>query len=286
MTRLAILGSDSSHVEAFTKLIHFGPFQKEAKVVSIYGDDRSQAESKAKELSIEKVCTSIDDAIASVDAVLVLGRFPESHFRLAQKPIEKGLPTFIDKPFVSSLKDADTLIELSKKNNTPVMSASAYRFSTPVNEFRKLVEESKFSSGVMTGPRECNDLGPDPRFKDLFFYGIHLVEAHLQIFGDGITKIVSSSSDRGTFVSLTYSNGFHCALNFLSGLPGEFYHAIAYGAPPVEKTFYLDKEEDLYEKEVSAILKFFQTRTSPISLESSRRAVEIIEEIKKAEAKS
>lgn len=284
MKKIAILGSDSSHVEAFTKLINLpkAPFRSRARVVSIWGEDIQQTASKANDLGIFNVCNSPEQALAGVNYVFVLGRFPESHYSPAKLALEKGLSTFVDKPFVNDSKHAEELMGLAQKQKAKLMSCSAYRFSREIQKLRGIFQKQPFKSAVMTGPRECNDLGPDPRFKDLFFYGVHAVEALLQIFGDDIIDIKASSSDRGTFAVLKYRNGFHCGLNFLTDLPGEFYHVIGFNTgDPIQSTFNLDAEKDLYEREVGGILDYFEKGIQTVDPRSNLMAIKIIEEIKK-----
>ena len=105
MIRIAFLGSDSTHTEAFGNRMNGadGPFRSIAKVVSIWGVDPEQTATKARALGIEKVAATPHDALENVDFAMVIGRFADAHLEPALAAIERGVPTFVDKPFTSNL---------------------------------------------------------------------------------------------------------------------------------------------------------------------------------------
>ena len=57
MIKVAILGSDSSHTEAYTSLINKSgsPFFGQAKVFWIWGENKEETNNKAKALDIKRV---------------------------------------------------------------------------------------------------------------------------------------------------------------------------------------------------------------------------------------
>jgi predicted dehydrogenase len=115
--RIAFLGCDSSHTEAFANRINpLGAlFNGRAKVVSIWGEDLSQATVKATALGIDRVAATPADALEGVDLAMVIGRFGESHFTAAMAAIDAGLPTFVDKPFTVNNVEARHLATMARK---------------------------------------------------------------------------------------------------------------------------------------------------------------------------
>jgi len=62
------------------------------------------------------------------------------HFKHAQKLIEAGIPTLIEKPVTATLADAKSLIELSSKHETPVSIGYCLRYIPSAIMFKKLIE--------------------------------------------------------------------------------------------------------------------------------------------------
>ena len=60
---------------------------------------------------------------------------------LARPGLEQGKPTFINRPFTASIEDAEELIRLAKKYDTPVMSASELEFGPEVARMQAFVKE-------------------------------------------------------------------------------------------------------------------------------------------------
>jgi len=60
---------------------------------------------------------------------------------LARPGLEQGKPTFINRPFTASIEDAEELIRLAKKYDTPVMSASELEFGPEVYKMQAFVRE-------------------------------------------------------------------------------------------------------------------------------------------------
>ncbi|MFP6598067.1 MAG: Gfo/Idh/MocA family oxidoreductase, partial [Candidatus Hydrogenedentota bacterium] len=139
--RIGIIGLDTSHVTAFTKLIN-DPAQKDhvpgAKVIAAYkggSDDIESSYSRVggftKELQNKygvKIVDSIEELCTLVDAVLLESVDGRPHLAQVRPAFEAGLPVFIDKPLAGSLKDAIEIKRLGEKHNVPWFSSSSYRY--------------------------------------------------------------------------------------------------------------------------------------------------------------
>jgi len=285
MIRFAILGTDSGHTEAYLELMNLAhsPFKDRARITKIWGEDADQTKKKASLFGVDTLCANMEDALTDVDATLVLGRFPESHFIPAKLSLEKKLPTFVDKPFVGNSKEARELIAFSEKWGVPLVSFSAYRFAQDVVKLKNDFKKDRYKSALMTGPSQCNDLGPDPRFKDLSFYGIHSVEALLEIFGNEVQSVYSMVKGNDVFGILSFKSGFQCFLNLLSGMPEEYYQLNLFGiGPPLTTTLKVEKE--LYENSLGQIIRYFSGGPTPVPLKSNLVALEVIEAMKKSDS--
>lgn len=187
MIDIAFLGSDSTHAEEFAQRINKlkSPFSGVARVVSIWGEDKDQTREKAKCLSIKKVCESPEQALENVDLAMVIGRFGDSHMLPTKLALERGIPTFVDKPFTSSFAEARELVALAERSGTPLLSCSPLRFCSEVKRLIALrKEKAKLNHLLISGPANCIELGDDSRFGSIFFFGIHVVEILHEILGD------------------------------------------------------------------------------------------------------
>lgn len=74
------------------------------------------------------------DAVAIVTPVW-------SHFELAKAALENGKHVFVEKPFTSSVAQAEILINLAQQKNLKIMVDHTFLFTGAVKKIRQLVEE-------------------------------------------------------------------------------------------------------------------------------------------------
>jgi len=207
MIRIALLGSDSTHTEAFASRINKldGPYYGVAKVTSIWGEDYDQANIKASALGIDRVSNTPAEALANADLAMVIGRFGESHFQTAMMAIEARIPTFVDKPFTVDIQQARNLATAAREQNVYLASASPLRFAKEVYELKAIIS-SRVGLKCVTAsvPANCIDLGSDPRLNSSFFYGIHGLEVMFEIAGHDIADSHISYSKSAILVHLEF----------------------------------------------------------------------------------
>ncbi|MBZ5539494.1 MAG: Gfo/Idh/MocA family oxidoreductase [Acidobacteriia bacterium] len=64
-----------------------------------------------------------------------------THFELAKKALENGKHVFVEKPFTSSVAQAEELIELADRKNLKIMVDHTFLFTGAVKKIRQLVDE-------------------------------------------------------------------------------------------------------------------------------------------------
>jgi len=74
------------------------------------------------------------DAVAIVTPVW-------THFELAKLALENGKHVFIEKPFTSTVSQAETLIELAQKKNLKIMVDHTFLFTGAVKKIKQLLRE-------------------------------------------------------------------------------------------------------------------------------------------------
>ena len=68
-----------------------------------------------------------EDMIDKVDGILIESVDGSVHLERARPFLEAGVPTWIDKPFACSVRDAERIIALAAKKNVPLFSSSSLR---------------------------------------------------------------------------------------------------------------------------------------------------------------
>ncbi len=282
MIRIAFLGSDSTHTEAFAKQINNenSPFYNQARVVSIWGENHDQAATKAHLLKIPKVAQTPEEALENVDLAMVIGRFGDSHFLPAKKALEAGIPTFVDKPFTLSFKEAEILADFAQKKNNLLCSCSPLRFCKEVKEVLASHDQLRpMESLTVSAPLYCLDLQGDARFKSVFFYGIHGIEVLLEILGDQVESVQIVKGLTSTEVLLQM--GEKTALLHFVDRVDEFYSFQIFRKQ--ETRFYsIALDESYYPGLLSFLLEEFIHKKRTIPLSSTLKAISILEEVQHA----
>ena len=139
--RIGMIGLDTSHVTAFTKIIN-DPTAKGhvpgAKVVAAYKGGSPDIESSIsrvdgytktlrEDYGVE-ICKTIEDLCTKVDAVMIESVDGRPHLMQAQPVIEAGLPLYLDKPMAGSLRDVLEIFRLAEEAKVPVFSSSSLRY--------------------------------------------------------------------------------------------------------------------------------------------------------------
>ena len=119
--RVGIIGLDTSHSIAFTKLLNADSDQKQKfRVVCAYPHGSPDIQSSTSRIpkytkQIQslgvKIVDSIDALIAEVDAVLLETNDGRIHLKQAIPVLKAGKPVFVDKPAAASLTDVIAIYE-------------------------------------------------------------------------------------------------------------------------------------------------------------------------------
>ncbi|MBI5394450.1 MAG: Gfo/Idh/MocA family oxidoreductase [Verrucomicrobia bacterium] len=267
--RLGIIGLDTSHVIAFTKVLN-DPKTKDhvagAKVVAAFKGGSPDIESSAsrvegftKDLSEKfgvKIYDSIEEMCKNVDAVLLESVDGRPHLKQARPVIKAGKPLFIDKPMAASLRDALEIFALARKAKVPVFSASSLRYGKATQEVRN------GSVGKVLSADSSSPVNLEPHHPELFWYGIHGVESLFTVMGAGCETVKRGTTADGRIeVTGTWAGGRTGI--FREGTKGK-------GGKPYGGTAKGEKGEapvgtsDGYAPLLVEIMKFFKTGVSPV----------------------
>ena len=269
--RLGMIGLDTSHAPAFTKLLNDSQDKKHVaggKVVAAFKGGSKDIESSwsrvdgyTKELREKygvQIVDSIEELCQQVDAVLIESVDGRPHLEQARPVFKARKPVFIDKPVAGTLRDAIEIYRLAKENKVPVFSASSYRFYESIIDLKK-AEVGEIRNVISYGPAHL-----EPHHPDLLWYGVHPTEGLFTIMGTGCQTVVRTASPDTDVVTGTWPGGKIGTL-----------HALRTGSTPSKvivfgsKTTAEQKGSGDYAPLVREIIKFFQTGVSPVSPEET-----------------
>ena len=262
--RAGIIGTDTSHVPAFTELLNKTHPEWRVKVVAavkagspdlpVSADRVEKFAADIRDKHGVEIVGTIDELLKKVDVVLLESVDGRPHLAQATPVLKGGKRLFIDKPLAASLADARAIIEQSKKTGTPFFSASSYRFHPDVPKLRAAAAKA----AKVQGSSPYNKLDHHP---DLFFYGIHGVEALYAVMGRGCVG-VSRKSDATADVTTG---------RWKDGRVGVYHGTIGKAeAPPVVRVWGEGgKTTDSagaggYDGLVRAVAEFFHTGKPPV----------------------
>lgn len=90
-----------------------------------------------------EICDRVEDVSDGVDLVFMSNCLEdgEDHLELARPSLEKGIPTFIDKPLAPTYGDAREIIEIATRSGTPAMNASLLLCNPLIAQFKNRFQE-------------------------------------------------------------------------------------------------------------------------------------------------
>ena len=271
--RAGIIGLDTSHVIAFTRILNADKVIPElagCRVVAAYPKGSPDIESstsrvpgyikQVKEMGV-KIVDSIPELVKQVDVVFLETNDGRPHLEQVLPVLKAGKPTFIDKPIAGSLTDAVAIFEAARKYKTPVFSSSSLRYGKTTLAVR---------GGSIGKVTKCETTSPcslEKTHPDLFWYGIHGVESLFTVMGAGCETVVRAESTAGKDVVVgTWKGG---RTGTFTGLrPGKGYSGTATGTKGTSPV----GSYDGYKPLVVDIVRFFRTGKSSIP---DRETIEI-----------
>lgn len=204
MIKIGLIGTDSHHSAYFPREVNlpYSEHYESARFTKVWGEDSAITKDKAQQFLIPEVVGSAEEALTDVDAVMILNRYGDAHYKYGRLAIEAGIPVFIDKPLSNSLREACELVALAKAKGVPLMSCSHFRYDPCLAD---LPIQRPLRTGFVGGPRT----GPFPDEKSLnpFYYAIHPVEIFHALMGPGIAQVEAHRTEELDNVSVQLSDG-------------------------------------------------------------------------------
>jgi predicted dehydrogenase len=222
--------------------------------------------------SIEKLCEK-------VDAVLLESVDGRPHLEQAKPILAAKKKVFIDKPLAGSLKDGREIARLAKESGTPFFSASAVRF------YETIVKTKEDAAlGKVMG---CDSFSPaslESHHPDLFWYGVHGVEALFAVMGPGCESVRCSFAQDTHLVVGRWKDGRTGTFRGIrKGSNG--YGVTIFGEKAIKSSLAVQGAKNDYRALVVEIVKFFKTGQAPVPVDEMLEVLAFMEAADASKAK-
>ena len=264
---LGVIGLDTSHTIAFTRLIQGeddseqavrglrirrcmrfpSPFQSEP--------DQDKRQAQLEQWGVE-VSTSLDDTVRDVDGILLELNDPAMHLHYVRRIADLGKPVFLDKPLAANLDEGRQIVALAADRNLPLWSSSSLRFLDTLDEARKAVGNPEFGSFF-------GALGKAAAGSDLIWYGVHTVEMQVAAMGTGAASVRAHQDSRGIVQTVQYADGRRAVTECNQGA---YFYGGRLQSKDTVRHFDSCSSESLYVNLLTRIRAFFLTGTVPVPL--------------------
>ena len=263
--RIGIIGLDTSHSIAFTRIIN-NPGDDEMsgyRVVAAYPYGSKTIESSysripgytedIKGMGVE-ITGSVNELLNMVDVVLLETNDGNLHLEQALEVFEAGKTVFIDKPVAGSLRDTIEIFRAGERYGIPVFSSSSLRWARHAQALR-----SGELSGRIIGADTYSPAIIEPSHPDLFWYGVHGVETLYTVMGTGCREVKRFYTEGTDIVVGTWSD--ERLGTFRGGREGRIgYGGTAFGTDGVHDI----GPYDGYRPMMVEVINFFRTGIPPV----------------------
>ncbi|SDJ98808.1 Gfo/Idh/MocA family protein [Sediminibacillus albus] len=282
--KVGIIGLDTSHAVAFTKLLN-DPFEKYhvpgGKVVIAFPGGSSDFElsiSRVEGITNElrsnydvKIADSIGLVAEESDAILLESVDGSVHLDQLRKIISYKKPVFIDKPFSLQTEEADEMVELAADCQTTIMSTSALRFAESLVDVRSKSDKGEIIGADCFGPMELQEKQPG-----FFWYGIHSIEMLFAILGEGSESVTTRTNDKHDVIMGQWQDGrFGTVRGNREG--NKQFGAVIHFEKGSEYVDIDSSEKPYYASLLGHIIDFFKDGIPRVSLNETREVIRFIE---------
>jgi hypothetical protein len=271
--RAGMIGLDTSHVPAFTRIFNNSKDNADLAGIKIIvgypgGTDIDSSKNRIEKFTNDvrgmglEIVDTIPRLLEKVDVVLIESVDGRIHLQEAIPVIKAGKPLWIDKPVAGSLADAIVIYELAKKHNVPVFSSSSARFSAGLKAIR-----SDESVGDIVGAMTWGSASTTPGTPDMFFYGIHGIEPLFVLMGRGcetVSRVATKDTDLVTGVWTDGRIGSYRGIRRNNASAGSIVFGTKGIAQPPR-----GGGGSSYEPICTEIARFFKTGKSPVTAEET-----------------
>ena len=264
--RLGIIGTDTSHVVEFTKLLNDpaipGHVSGAVVVAAFKGGSadipisRDRVDGFSQELQQKwhvRFVAKIGDLCSLVDGILLESVDGRAHLEQFRQAAACGKPVYIEKPLASTLADARQIAQIAAAHHVPWFSSSSLRYG-PVQAMR-----SPDITGVMVwGPGPFEPL----QQLDLSWYAIHSIEVLFTLMGPDVQQVTRTYAPDADVITGIWKDGRIGTVR--ANRPYSSFGAVVFHNDKNEPTLNTDIEAG-YSPLLQEIVKFMRSGIPPVS---------------------
>lgn len=214
--RIGIIGAENSHTIGFGNMFNTQKKFPGMEVVYVWGETDEFAKVAMERGNIPNQVKDPREMLGKIDALIVDHRHPKYHLEPAIPFIKEKIPTFIDKPFCYRATEGQEFLKLAQEYGTPVTSYSSIAHSDGTFNMKEQVEKMEgITQVIRTGPADL-----DSPWGGFFFYGVHIVQPLMYIFGEDIEQVNINRNGKYGNASVRFSSGLFATLVFKSKAGG------------------------------------------------------------------
>ncbi|MEL3970868.1 gfo/Idh/MocA family oxidoreductase [Rossellomorea oryzaecorticis] len=280
--KIGMVGLDTSHASVFTRLLNDSGGDHHVqggRVTQAFPGGSPDFELSFKRIDRfteevrrygVEIVETIEKAAEGTDAILLESVDGGTHLEQLQRLIVYKKPIFIDKPFSLSSAEAEEMAALTGTYDTPIMSASALRFSEGLSNVLSRSDKGEIIGADCFGPMELQE------GQGYFWYGIHAVEMLFTILGGGAETVTTHSNDDHDCIVGWWKDGrIGTVRGTRSG--SQQFGALVHFEKGTEYVNVAADSKPFYASLLEAVIAFFHGGTPGVKLEETLEIIRFLE---------
>lgn len=180
MYKVAILGCENSHANAFIDIVYNKKLVDNVEFVGVFSDEL-EAMKKLNEKYGVPMMERYDELVGKIDGLIITARHGDNHYKYAKPYIESGIPMFIDKPITITEAEAVEFMNDLKAHNVKITGGSSCVHAEGVTGLKAQIDSGEY--GPVFGGFVRAPIHMENAYGGYFFYAQHLVQIMSAIFG-------------------------------------------------------------------------------------------------------
>ena len=273
--RIGIIGAENSHTAGFGKLFNVEKKFPGVEVKYVWGETEDFARIAMEKGNIPNMVKDPAEMMGKIDALIVDHRHAKYHLEAATPFVKEGIPTFIDKPFCYRVEEGKEFLAMAREAGTPVTSYSTIAQTAATFDMREQVGAiNDITQVIRYGPVDL-----DSKYGGIFFYGVHLVQPLLYMFGEDVEKVQVTKEGTHGSATLVFGSGLFATLIFKRASYGwETFIETKDGLSELKSRV----EETDPPKQYVDMVEMFRTGKEPRSHESILKGVAVLEALERS----
>lgn len=174
----------------------------DTRITHVYDRDATNAASYAEAFPGVRVAGSVEEMVKEVDAVWLgdASGHGDDHYDLVAPGLERGLPTFCDKPIGGTVEGTRRILKLAEERKAPLMSSSLFRHEWGTEQALRMRDSGEF------GPLQyvLASLGGGYSLSGWMIYAQHPIWTVMTLAGPGVEAVSAYSFGAACHALITY----------------------------------------------------------------------------------